>query len=431
MNVIWGILGIFFVLSLAFLLSNNKKRINLRTIIGGLMIQLSFAFIVLKWETGQKILSWLALKIQDIINYTNEGIGFLFGGLIGNESIGFIFAFQVLTVIIFFSSLISVLYYLGIMQWFIKIIGGGLSKLLGTSQAESMSAAANIFVGQTEAPLVIRPYIAKLTQSELFAVMTGGLASIAGSVLIGYSLLGVPLEYLLAASFMAAPAGLIIAKIIVPETETVTELRMAANTIETQQELETAATAEIQQDLPLEEKIEVEEEKPANVIDAAARGASDGLMLALNVGAMLLAFIALIALMNGILSGIGGWFGFESLSLELILGYVFAPIAFAVGVPWNDVLQAGSFIGQKIVLNEFVAYAAFAPEMANLSAKTNIVVSFALCGFANLGSLAILIGGLGGLAPNRRKEIANFGIRAVIAGSLASLLSAAIAGMLL
>ncbi|KGA95617.1 nucleoside transporter NupC [Alkalihalobacillus alcalophilus ATCC 27647 = CGMCC 1.3604] len=432
MNVIWGILGIFCVLSLAFLLSNNKKRINIRTIIGGLLIQLSFAFIVLKWETGQKILSWLALKIQDIINYTNEGIGFLFGGLIGNESIGFIFAFQVLTVIIFFSSLISVLYYLGIMQWFIKIIGGGLSKLLGTSQAESMSAAANIFVGQTEAPLVIRPYIAKLTQSELFAVMTGGLASIAGSVLIGYSLLGIPLEYLLAASFMAAPAGLIIAKIIVPETETVTELGTAVAKIETKQEVETAATAEIQQGIvPLEEKIEMEEEKPANVIDAAARGASDGLMLALNVGAMLLAFIALIALMNGILSGIGGWFGFESLSLELILGYIFAPIAFVVGVPWNDVLQAGSFIGQKIVLNEFVAYAAFAPEMENLSAKTNIVVSFALCGFANLGSLAILIGGLGGLAPNRRKEIANFGIRAVIAGSLASLLSAAIAGMLL
>jgi CNT family concentrative nucleoside transporter len=403
MNFLWGILGIIFILGIAFLISNNKKAINIRTILGGLSIQVFFAVIVLKWEIGQSALKWLSLKIQDIINYTNEGIKFLFGGLVGNESIGFIFAFQVLTVIIFFSSLISVLYYLGIMQWFIKIIGGGLSKLLGTSKAESMSAAANIFVGQTEAPLVIRPYISKMTQSELFAVMTGGLASVAGSVLIGYSLMGVPLEYLLAASFMAAPAGLIMAKIIVPETE------------------KSQSTDEIKME---------KDENVANVIDAAASGASDGLGLALNVGAMLLAFIALIALVNGILGGVGGLFGFDSLSLEMILGWVFAPIAFLVGVPWAEALQAGSYIGQKIVLNEFVAYAAFAPEMGNLAPKTNIVVSFALCGFANLGSLAILLGGLGGLAPNRRSEIARLGIRSVIAGALASLLSAAIAGML-
>jgi CNT family concentrative nucleoside transporter len=403
MNILWGVFGVIFILGIAFLLSNNKKRINIRTIIGGLFIQFSFAFIVLKWEIGQSALKWLSLKVQDIINYTNVGIQFLFGGLIGNESLGFIFAFQVLTVIIFFSSLISVLYYLGIMQWFIKIIGGGLSKLLGTSNAESMSAAANIFVGQTEAPLVIRPYIEKMTQSELFAVMTGGLASVAGSVLIGYSLLGVPLEYLLAASFMAAPAGLIMAKIIVPETE----------------------ISETSDEVKMEKDEDIE-----NVIDAAARGASDGLGLALNVGAMLLAFIALIALLNGILGGVGGWFGFGSLSLEMILGWVFAPIAFIVGVPWAEALQAGSYIGQKIILNEFVAYAAFAPEMGTLTPKTIIVVSFALCGFANLGSLAILLGGLGGLAPNRRGDIAKLGVRSVIAGALASLLSAAIAGML-
>ncbi|MGM0877771.1 MAG: NupC/NupG family nucleoside CNT transporter [Bacillota bacterium] len=403
MNFLWGILGVVFILGIAYLMSNNKKAINIRTILGGLSIQVFFAFIVLKWEIGQSALKWLSLKIQNIINYTNEGIKFLFGGLVGNESIGFIFAFQVLTVIIFFSSLISVLYYLGIMQWFIKIIGGGLSKLLGTSKTESMSAAANIFVGQTEAPLVIRPYISKMTQSELFAVMTGGLASVAGSVLIGYSLMGVPLEYLLAASFMAAPAGLIMAKIIVPETE------------------KSQSSDEIKME---------KDENVANVIDAAARGASDGLGLALNVGAMLLAFIALIALINGILGGVGSWFGIESFSLEMILGWVFAPIAFIVGVPWAEALQAGSYIGQKIVLNEFVAYAAFAPEMENLAPKTIIVVSFALCGFANLGSLAILLGGLGGLAPNRRSEIARLGIRSVIAGALASLLSAAIAGML-
>lgn len=401
MNFLWGLFGVFVVLGMAFLLSNAKKSINYRTVVVGLAIQVSFAFIVLKWETGRKVLKWFSDKVQNVIDYAGEGIGFVFGPAADAEGFGFVFAFQVLTIIIFFSSLISVLYYLGIMQWFIKLIGGGLSKLLGTSKAESMSAAANIFVGQTEAPLVIRPFLANMTKSELFAVMTGGLASIAGSVLAGYALLGVPLEYLLAASFMAAPAGLIMAKIMIPERE----------------------TSEIK-DVEMEKDAEA-----VNVIDAAARGASDGLKLALNVGAMLLAFIALIALLNGMLGGIGAWFGIQSLTLEGILGILFSPIAFAIGVPWAEAVTAGSFIGQKLVLNEFVAYAAFAPEIASLSPKTVIVVSFALCGFANLSSLAILLGGLGELAPSRRPDIARLGIRAVAAGMLASLLSAAIAGM--
>lgn len=402
MNLLWGIFGIFVVLGIAFLLSNKKKAINYRTIFGGLAIQLTFAFVVLKWEAGRSALQWFTMRIQDVINYANEGLSFVFGPLAGSDQFGFIFAFQVLTIIIFFSSLISVLYYLGIMQWFIKIIGGGLSKLLGTSQAESMSAAANIFVGQTEAPLVVRPFIEKMTQSELFAVMTGGLASVAGSVLVGYSLLGVPLEYLLAASFMAAPAGLVLAKLMMPETE------------------ESATSREL--------KMEKDTES-VNVIDAAARGAGDGLKLALNVGAMLIAFIALIALINGILGGLGGLFGFEGLSLQAILGILFSPIAFAVGVPWSEAVAAGSFIGQKLVLNEFVAYSSFAPQIDQLSPKTVIVVSFALCGFANLSSMAILLGGLGGLAPSRRSDIAKLGLRAVVAGMLASLLSAAIAGI--
>ncbi len=402
MNVLWGIFGIFVVLGIAFLLSNKKKAINYRTIFGGLAIQLTFAFVVLKWEAGRAALQWFTMRIQDVINYANEGLSFVFGPLAGADQFGFIFAFQVLTIIIFFSSLISVLYYLGIMQWFIKIIGGGLSKLLGTSQAESMSAAANIFVGQTEAPLVVRPFIEKMTQSELFAVMTGGLASVAGSVLVGYSLLGVPLEYLLAASFMAAPAGLVLAKLMMPETE----------------ESETSRELKMEKDT-----------ESVNVIDAAARGAGDGLKLALNVGAMLIAFIALIALINGILGGLGGLFGFDSLSLQSILGILFSPIAFAVGVPWSEAVAAGSFIGQKLVLNEFVAYSSFAPQIDQLSPKTVIVVSFALCGFANLSSMAILLGGLGGLAPSRRSDIAKLGLRAVVAGMLASLLSAAIAGI--
>ncbi len=404
MNYLWGIFGIIVVLGIAFLLSSNKKAINLRTVAGGLAIQLIFAFLVLKWETGKNALNWLTMKINDIINYANQGINFLFGGLFTEESgITFVFALQVLPVVIFFSSLISVLYYLRVMQFVIKILGGALSWLLGTRKAESMSAAANIFVGQTEAPLVVRPYIANMTRSELFAVMTGGLASVAGSVLIGYSLLGVPLEYLLAASFMAAPAGLILAKIMLPETE--------------------------EKEEPKEFDMEVDRDS-ANVIDAAAKGASVGLELALNIGAMLLAFIALVALINGLLGWVGGLFGFGGLTLETILGYIFSPLAFAIGVPWEEALQAGNFIGQKLILNEFVAYSSFAPEIPNLSDKTVAIISFALCGFANISSLGILLGGLGGLAPNRRPDIARLGLKAVAAGALASMLSAAIAGML-
>ncbi|MEG0384547.1 MAG: NupC/NupG family nucleoside CNT transporter [Solibacillus sp.] len=401
MNVLWGIGGIFTVLIIAFLLSSAKKSIKWRTIIAGLAIQILFAFIVLKWEAGRKALEKLSNGVQNLISYANEGISFVFGPAADTTNFGFVFAFQVLTVIIFFSALISILYYLGIMQFFIRIIGGGLSKLLGTSKAESISAAANIFVGQTEAPLVIRPFIDKMTKSELFAIMTGGLASVSGSVLVGYALLGVPLEYLLAASFMAAPAGLILAKMMIPETEVVDEGNF---------KLEKDDTA-------------------VNVIDAAARGASDGMKLAVNVGAMLLAFIGIIALLNGLLGGLGSLFGFKGLTLEGILGVLFSPLAFAIGVPWAEAVQAGSYIGQKLVLNEFVAYTSFSQSISVLSDKTVIVVSFALCGFANLGSLAILLGGIGSLAPSRRSDIARLGIRAIAAGMLASLLSAAIAGM--
>lgn len=402
-NFLWGLMGIAVLFAIAFLLSERKSHIKVRTILGGLAIQLLFAFLVLKWEPGTKAFKGLTESVQNLVGYASEGIGFLFGSL-GDPSqpTGFIFAFNVLTIIIFFSSLISVLYHIGVMQWIIRILGGGLSKLLGTSKAESLSAAANIFVGQTEAPLVIKPYIAKMTKSELFAVMTGGLASVAGSVLFGYAALGVPLEYLLAASFMAAPAGLIMAKMLIPETEMP----------------ETMEGVKMESD-----------EDTANVIDAAAKGASVGLQLALNVGAMLLAFIALIALLNGILGFIGGIFGASNLTLEYILGFVFAPLAFIIGVPWEEAVKAGSFIGQKLVLNEFVAYSNFAPQLDALSDKTVAIISFALCGFANLSSIAILLGGLGGMAPSRRQDIARLGFKAIAAGTLANLLSAAIAGM--
>ena len=403
LNFVWGLAGIATLFFIAFLLSENKKKINLRTVLGGLAIQILFGFIVLKFVPGQVAFKQLTSAVSHVINYAFDGVAFLFGSLADpSQPTGHIFVIHVLTIIIFFSSLIAVLYYLGIMQAITTFIGGGLSYLLGTSKAESLSAAANIFVGQTEAPLVIKPYIDKMTKSELFAVMTGGLASVAGSVLFGYAALGIPLEYLLAGSFMAALGGLIMAKMLIPETEKPAPLK----------------------------KVDMKgDDETANVIDAAARGATDGLKLAANVGAMLLAFIALISLINGLLGGLGGIFGYGELSLNLILGFLFSPIAFVIGVPWSEALIAGEFIGQKIVLNEFVAYSSFSTQISDLSDKTVMVISFALCGFANLSSLAILLGGLGGLAPSRRPDIAKLGMRAVIAGTLSNLLSAAIAGM--
>ncbi|QKS70460.1 NupC/NupG family nucleoside CNT transporter [Paenalkalicoccus suaedae] len=416
MNILWGLMGIAIVVGIGILLSTDRKAIKPRTILAGLALQITFAFLVLVSDVGRAALQGLTNVVNSIVGFTDEGINFLFGGLFEAEGIGMVFAFQVLTVVIFFSSLISVLYYLGIMQWIVRLIGGALAKLLGTSRTESLSAAANIFVGQTEAPLVVKPFLNHMTRSELFAVMTGGLASVAGSVLIGYSLLGVPLEYLLAASFMAAPSGLVMAKLMLPETEH----------DKTSDKLD----------------IEMEDDKESfNVIDAAARGASTGMTLALNIAAMLLAFIAIIALLNGILgavqSGVNGLVDFipgidftlSGFTLENIFGFIFAPLAFAIGVPWGEAVQAGSFIGQKLILNEFVAYSNFAPVIGDLSEKTALIITFALCGFANVSSLGILLGGLGKLAPNRRQDIAQLGIRAVAAGMLASLLNAAIAGM--
>jgi CNT family concentrative nucleoside transporter len=293
-----------------------------------------------------------------------------------------------------------VLYHLGIMTWVIRVIGGGLQKLLGTSRPESMSAAANIFVGQTEAPLVVRPFIPTMTRSELFAVMVGGLSSIAGSVLAGYAGMGVEIKYLIAASFMAAPGGFLMAKLLLPETET-----------------------------PINDLNEIANEKAhTNVIDAAAAGASSGMQLALNVGAMVLAFVGLIALVNGIIGGIGGLLGQEGITLQLIFGYLFQPLAFLLGVSWDEARMAGSFIGQKLVINEFVAYLDYVSVKDQLSAQTQIIVTIALCGFANFSSVAILLGGLGGMAPGRRSDIAELGMKALLAATLANLMSAAIAG---
>lgn len=410
-----SLIGMVVLIAIAVLLSDNRKAINIRTVGGAFAIQFLLGAFVLYVPWGRDLLGGFSSGVASVIDFGKSGTSFLFGNLVSFsvDGLGFIFAFQVLPTLIFFSSLISVLYYIGAMQWVIKFLGGALEKALGTSQAESMSAAANIFVGQTEAPLVVRPFVPKMTQSELFAVMCGGLASVAGGVLAGYASMGVPLEYLVAASFMAAPGGLLFAKIIKPETEEFAD--------------------------DIQDALDGGDDKPANVIDAAAGGASAGLQLALNVGAMLIAFIGLIALINGMLGGIGGWFGMESLSLELILGWIFAPLAFLIGVPWEEATLAGSFIGQKTIVNEFVAYLNFVPYVGEnaqvvaatgqvMSEKTTAIISFALCGFANLSSIAILLGGLGGIAPGRRQDIARMGIKAVCAGTLSNLMAATIAG---
>lgn len=403
MSALVSLLGMAVLLGIGVLCSSNRRAIRLRTVGGAFALQIALGALVLFYGPGRAALKWLSDVVRQVIAAGDEGIRFLFGPtLMDQNEVGFIFVVRVLPVIIFFSSLIAVLYYLRIMPLVIKLLGGALRKALGTSRAESLSATANIFVGQTEAPLVVRPYIPHMTQSELFAVMVGGLASIAGSVLAAYAGMGVRLEWLLAACFMTAPGGLLFAKLLMPETGRPQEI------------------------LPKEDV-----ERPVNLLDAAAQGAASGLKLALNVGAMLLAFIALIALANLGIGALGGVFGRPELTLEQVLGAVFAPLAWLLGIPWAEAAQSGSFIGEKIILNEFVAYDSFLKDGSELSELSQGIITFALCGFANLASIAILLGGLGGIAPTRRAEIARFGMKAVLAASLANFMSAAIAGVFL
>jgi len=401
MKIVMSFVGVVTIFALALLLSNNRRAINRRTIAIAFVIQASIGALVLFVPAGSAALDAVVRGVQYVINYGNDGIAFLFGTNL-NKSLGFTIAFNVLPVIVFFASLMSVLYYLGIMQQVVGRFGGWLHKLLQTSHAESVSAISNIFVGHTDAPLVVRPYLAKMTNSELFAVMTGGCATIAGAVMMGYAQMGVDLKYLITASFMAAPGGLLIAKIMMPETEP----------------HDNSALEDID-----------EADKPVNIFEAIGNGAMTGMQVALSVGAMLIAFVGLIYLFNGILSGVGSWFGFEGLTLQWLLGQVFSPVAYLLGVPWSEAVQAGSVIGQKLVINEFYAYASFVEIKDSLSEHTQLVVTFALCGFSNLASIAILLGGLGSIVPSRRHDIARLGLRAVIGGTLVNLMNAALAGM--
>jgi CNT family concentrative nucleoside transporter len=388
-----GLAGIAVILGIAVLFSSNRKAIQLRIVGAAFALQVFVATVVLYWDRGRQGIEVASEGIMAVINYSKAGINFMFGPLADTDVVGFSFAIHVLPIIIFFSALMSVLYHLRVMEWIVKLVGGFLHKVIGTGAVESMNAAANIFVGQTEAPLAVRPYLKSLTEAQMFAVMVSGVASIAGE-----------LKYLLAAAFMAAPGGLLMAKIIMPDDEVVP----AGG----------------------HEKLVMERSQHKNVILAAASGTTDGLRLAANIGAMLIAFIALIALFNGLVGWVAGWFGYE-LTLQMILGWIFAPLMYLLSVPWAEAQAAGALFGEKLILNEFVAFSHLNEYLGGMSPRTIAVVTFSLCGFANLSSIAILLGGLGVLVPEKRDLIGQLGIKAVLAGSLSNLMSAALAGLLL
>ncbi len=408
MNVLNSVLGMALILLLAYLLSSDRKAIRLRVVGAAFGLQAGLAALVLYSKPGNAALQGAASGVSSLLGYAHAGTAFLFGSLANPEIGGTSFAISALPVIIFFAALISILYYLGIMQLIIKWIGGALEMITGVTKVESLGAASNIFVGQSESPLVVRPYLAALTPSQLFCLMTVGMAGVAGTILAAYASMGIRIDYLVAAAFMSAPGGILMAKIIMPDPKGV----------------------------PIAEPDEVtisglEEEAPANLIMAASQGAQTGVKLAVAVGAMVLAFVALVALANGILGGIGGWFGYPELSFQLILGYVFAPIFLLLGAPdWAEAMRAGGFFGTKVVLNEFVAFIDLG-QVKDLSERTVAIVTFALCGFANFSSIAIQMAVTGSLAPNQRPVIAKLGIKALIAGSLSNLMSAALAGLFL
>lgn len=394
--------GLFILLGFCFLCSKDRKSINWRTVGSGVLLQFCLGFLILKTPFGASFFEGARELVQGVLNYTNEGARFIFGDLVDPTKFGFLFFTMVLPTIIFTSSLMSILYHLGVMQFVIKLVAKVMVIVMGTSGAESLAAAANIFAGQTEAPLVVKPFINSMTRSELLSLMTGGMATVAGGVLAAYVGMGIDAGHLLAASVMSAPAALVCAKIFIPEKE------------------KPITQGEVKLENP---------EKYTNLIEAASTGAADGLKLSLNVAAMLLAFIALIALLNGVLSYIGSFMGFESLSLELITGYLFAPISWILGVPWQDSVMVGSLLGKKVILNEFVAYLDLKEMMSELQPRSIVIATYALCGFANFSSIAIQLGGVGTIAPKRSSELAELGIPSLIAGTVACLMTACIAGI--
>jgi len=402
----FGLIGVFLILLMAWLFSEDRKAIRLRTVFICFALQVFIAVLVLYVPFGQKVLTGMSDLVITLLSYADVGIDFVFGGL-ASENIGFSFLIRVLPVVIFFAALMEVMYHLKVMQFIVRHAGRAICKLTNTRPVESLNVVANIFVGQTEAPLSLKPYLPSISRPELFTIMVSGMASIAGTVLAGYIQLGIKPEYLIAACFMSAPAGLLMAKIIMPSSDE-------------------------DFDKPVDEVFDLADDREhANVILAAAVGAQNGMKLAVNIGAMLLAFVSLIALCNGLLGWAGGFFGVDSLSMQTILGFIFAPVMLVLNVPWAEAQQAGAIFGEKIVLNEFIAYISLVDVQGQLSERTVVVLTFALCGFANFSSIAMGLGGLGALIPDRMSEMAKMGIKAVFAASLANLMNAALAGILI
>ncbi|HTU41517.1 MAG TPA: nucleoside transporter C-terminal domain-containing protein [Candidatus Aquilonibacter sp.] len=409
-----GILGVLTMLTLAYIFSTNRRAIRLKTMFWGLGLQFVFAVFVLRVELGRRMFQIAGDAANRVLNYAFVGSEFVFGDL-GRQSshIGFIFAFQVLPTVIFICALFAILYHYGIMQFIIRIAAWGMTRIMGASGAESLDVAASIFMGQTEAPVTIRPFLPELTHSELMTVMTSGMAHVSGSIMAAYFAFGVEPRHVLSAVIMTAPGTLLLSKMLVPETETP---KTAGRVIMSE--------------------TEEEHEKKENLLGAVARGTSDGLHMALNIGAMLIAFLALIALIDGIMHGLHnglahfGFLWFPS-SLESIFGVLFAPVAWVIGIPWHDCGIIGNLLGTRMVLNELVAFSMLGPQKAVLAPRSFTIATFALCGFANLSSIGIQIGGIGALAPNKKAELARLGLRAMLAGTMANLMSASIAGMLL
>ena len=419
LSTLQPLIGLFGILGLAYALSTNRKAISLRVVGWGLGLQVLFALIVLKTSIGQSVFTVLGDKMRQLLEFSIVGSGFVFGalgdgavwsrvmtGALGEEGAryGVVFAFQILPTIIFIAALFAILYFVGVMQFIVRLFAVVMNKVMGASGAESLNVAASIFMGQTEAPLTIRPFLARMTQSELMTVMTSGMAHISGGIMAAYIAFGIDAKHLLTAVIMTAPGTLMMAKMFVPETETP----------------ETRGTV----------KLEVVNED-VNIIDAAGRGTAEGLHLALNVGAMLISFVALVALVNAMLGAAGGWVGLQGFSLQTIFGWAFAPVAWSLGVPWKDAATIGNLLGTRMVLNEFIAFAQLGGMKDVLDPRSFTIATFALCGFANFASIGMQIGGIGALAPSRRGDLARLGLRAMLAGTLANFLTAIIVGFLL
>ena len=389
------------ILAIAWIFSENRKAINIRIIVMAFLLQFLIAYFVLTLDFGKLIIQTLSNGARHIIDFSQEGVSFVFGPLANEWS----FAINALPVVIFLSALTAVLYHLRIMQIFVNVIGGALNKILGTNIIESMNAAANIFLGMDSSPLAVKPYLSRISDAQMFAIMVSGLASVAGTVLLAYAQMGAQLEYLLAACFMSAPGGLLMAKIIMPDD---------SNNDSGIKNIDINAT----------------KSPHTNIIMAAAVGASDGARLVVSIGAMLIAFVALIAMMNSLFVSVGSLVGIEDLTMQKILGWIFSPIMYLLSIPWDEAQAAGALFGEKLILNEFVAFSHLTEYLSGMSEKTIVIVTFALCGFANFASIAILMGSMGILVPERKEFIARFGLKAVLAGSLANLMSAAFAGLL-